>query len=99
MWQAGFFFFRLVLTDFIVAFLVMLVVKPLLYAMPACKALSFLPFRKKFVFDLPQEIMKLIYRQSLLWVGSMFMPLMFALGFVSQLCLYFVYYSSCVAAD
>ena len=43
--------------------------------------------------------MKLIYRQSLLWVGSMFMPLMFALGFVSQLCLYFVYYSSCVAAD
>lgn len=63
--DAGFEFFNLVVSDFLVAVIMQGVVKPLMASGCECG-----PFGKKQVFDLPSEIMKLIYRQSLLWVGA-----------------------------
>ena len=95
--KAGVLFFRLLVTDLLSALLVMLVVRPLLYKIPESKKYPFLPFGKKATFDLPDEMMKLVYRQALTWVGSMFMPVMFIWGTFQAGGLYFVTFASLYA--
>ena len=63
--KAGITFFRLVLTDLLTQLVVLLMIRPLLYKMPKWKRFPFLPFGQKAVFNLPDEMMKLVYRQAL----------------------------------
>ena len=94
--SAGLVFFRLIVTDLLLTLAIALILRPLLWKIPKFKSkpLSLLPTGKKAIFDLPSEMMKLVYRQALLWVGSMFMPLMFFWGTINCVIIYFALYLS-----
>jgi len=94
--KAGVTFFRLLLTDMLTNLTILLVVRPIMMRIPASTTfpLSYIPFGKKATFELPDEMMKLVYRQALMWVGSMFMPVMFIWGTFQASALYFATYAS-----
>jgi len=52
------------------------------------------PFGFKMTIDLPKEVMELIYRQALLWVGAFYAPLLFPIGVIAHTVVYFVKYVS-----
>lgn len=72
--RAGQQFALLIITDLILVTIVSTVPKWVMFKLPK---LGPLPTGKKAPFELPKEVMELVYRQALLWVGSLFMPFIF----------------------
>jgi len=85
---AGLTYVQLIFTDMVLVSIASSFPKMLIYL---CKVK---PLGYKSVIDLPKEVMELIYRQALLWVGALYVPLMFPIGVFCHSVVYFVKYAS-----
>ena len=46
------------------------------------------------MIDLPKEVMELVYRQALIWVAALYVPLIYPIGVIAQVAVFFVKYIS-----
>lgn len=90
-------FLTLIIMDAVIAGPVIFFVKALLYyPIRLCKKDGLGPLGKRGVFDLPTEIVNICYRQAILMVGSVVSPWLFAIGFLTNVMLYFFKYFTVV---
>jgi hypothetical protein len=52
------------------------------------------PFGFKMIIDMPKEVMELVYRQALIWVAALYVPLVYPIAVIVQVVVYFVKYVS-----
>merc|ERR1719469_1046713 len=46
------------------------------------------------MIDLPKEVMELVYRQALIWVAALYVPLIYPIGVIAHVSVFFVKYIS-----
>ena len=46
------------------------------------------------MIDLPKEVMELVYRQALIWVAALYVPLIYPIGVIAHVAVFFVKYIS-----
>ena len=86
-------FIILLITDMVVSGIIMYIVKCFMYyPVHWCVGKPIGPFGKKGLVDLPTEIVNICYRQTMLLIGSLVSPWIFAVGMVSNTVLYFMKY-------
>lgn len=71
--------------------LIIQVPKLIMWKLPPLKAIPWL-FGQKQPFDLPKEVIDLVYRQALMWTGAIYAPMICWFGLTSSALMYFIKY-------
>ena len=77
---------QLLFSDAVIVIFVTAVPKFFLFHI--CKRMMHGPMRM--TIDLPKEVMELVYRQALIWVAAFYVPLIYPIGVLAHVAVFFV---------